>query len=87
MQGYVVCLCDVGSTTPISYWDGTDFHESLDKSKIFTTRVDAKSSTAGMLSIYPDKDFIYVPARQTITLGTAGTMIENPLVADTTKAA
>lgn len=86
-QGYVAALVDVGSTTPTAYWDGTAFTDDVNASRIFPNRSDAKLSTAQILSVYDNQDVIYIPARQTIVLGAAGTLIDNaPAGGDTNQA-
>lgn len=86
-QGYVAALVEVGSTTPIAYWDGTSFSDDMNSSKLFGNRSDAKLSTAQVISAYDQQDIIYIPARQTIVLGTAGTLIDSaPTAGDTNQA-
>ena len=87
MQGYVAYLANVGDNTPIAYWDGYSFNDSIDNTKIFPTRADVKTSTAQVVSQYADQDIIYVPATQTITLGTPGTVLDTVVPSNSPTAA
>lgn len=77
MEGYAAYLVNIGDNAPVGYWTGYTFSDSIDDTKIFSTRADVKTSTAQLISQYADQDIIYVPARQTITLGTPGTALDN----------
>ena len=77
MEGYAAYLVNPGDSTPIAYWDGYTFNESIDTTKIFPTRADVKTSTSGVVTQYTDHDIVYVPAKQTIVLGTPGSVINS----------
>lgn len=77
MEGYAAYLANVGDSKPVAYWNGYVFSEVIDDTKIFPTRADVKTSTAQLISQYADQDIIYVPARQTVVLGTPGTVLDS----------
>ncbi len=68
MEGYAAYLANPGDPTPLAYWDGYTFNQSIDATKIFPTRADVKTSTAGVVTQYTEQDILYVRAKQTIVL-------------------